>query len=338
MPKVVIKDVAAEARVSPTTVSNYLNVPSKLSPEVSERIRNAIDKLGYVRNDAARQLRAGKSKVIGYVVFEVGNTYFSDVADAIERRAAEAGLFVVLGNNSGDVAREISYLELFEAQGVRGIIVAPVGKVDGLLDTMRKRGTPSVITGRVADHDSQPSVSVEDAEGGYLAATHLLSTGKRHLAFLGGPFELRQVSDRFLGASRAVEEHDGATLEIIPTSDRTISIGQAAALQYLQGEEGRRPDAIFAANDLLGMGFVDVLKRQSDLRVPEDVAVIGFDDMDVSRAGPIPLSTIRTPHQDFGRIAVELLLAELGEIAPLETNHVVFRPELVIRDSSVRPA
>src|SRR5690242_18255473 len=103
MPRVVSADVAADAGVSKSTVSNFFNAPEKLSADVAVRIQASIDKLGYVRNDAARQLRAGRSNVIAYVVFEVGNTYFSDVANAMDRRAAEAGLFVTLGNNNGDL-------------------------------------------------------------------------------------------------------------------------------------------------------------------------------------------------------------------------------------------
>jgi LacI family transcriptional regulator len=338
MAKVVILDVAKEAAVSKTTVSNYFNMPEKLSPEVSERIRVAIDKLGYVRSDAARQLRAGRSNVIGYVMFELGNTYFSDVANAIERRAAEAGLFVVLGNNGGNHARETSYLELFESQGVRGIIVAPVGPVDSLLATIRKRGTPSVITGRDAISEEQPSVSVQNTRGGYLATKHLIEIGKKHLAFVGGPLDIRQVSDRLLGATQAVREYGDVSLEIYPTDDRTIAVGRDVADRLLRGELGRRPDGIFTANDALGIGLIDGIVSNSDIRVPEQLAVIGFDDLDIASSGSIPLSSVRTSHEDFGRMAVELLLAELGDIPPLPTKHVVFDPEIVTRASTIGDA
>lgn len=337
MSRVVSKDVAIEAGVSKTTVSNYFNSPEKLSPDVAERVRGAIEKLGYIRNDVARQLRAGRSNVIAYVVFEVSNTYFSDVADAIERRAAEAGLFVIVGNNNGDRDRESAYLELFEAQGVRGIIIAPTGHVEQTLDAIRKRGTPSVMTGVLAEMPDQPSVSVENARGGYLAAQHLLAIGRRHLAFLGGPLDIRQISDRFLGASQAVSETPGATLEVYPVDERSIQSGMRSARRILDTEPARRPDGVFAANDLLGIGLVDGLLQNSDLKIPEDVAIIGFDDLDIGNTGLIPLSTIRTPHEDFGRVAVELLLAELGELPARSERHVVFEPELVVRASTVGP-
>lgn len=335
MPKVLSQDVATAAGVSKTTVSNYFNNPEKLTPGARERIRAAIETLGYVRNHAARQLRAGKSDVIAYVMFELGNTYFSDVANAIEKRAAEAGLFVVLGNNGGDRKRENAYLELFEAQGVRGIIVAPVGPVDAYLEAIRKRGTPAVITGREAASDDQPSISVENTRGGYLAAQHLIEQGKTRLAFIGGPLDIRQINDRLLGASQAVQEHGNVSLEIISVEERTIDRGRLVAKHLLGLQPDRRPDGIFAANDMLGVGIVDGVLENPDIRVPEDIAIIGFDDLDIASSGAVPLSSVRTSHEDYGRIAVELLLAELGEIPPLPTKHVVLQPEIVRRSSTI---
>lgn len=335
MTRVVSADVAADAGVSKSTVSNFFNAPEKLSADVAQRIQASIDKLGYVRNDAARQLRAGRSNVIAYVVFEVGNTYFSDVANAMDRRAAEAGLFVTLGNNNGDLQRERAYLELFEAQGVRGLVVAPVGPIDPVLELMRKRGTPSVITGRPSQSPDQPSISVENTRGGYLAAKHLLDSGRSHLAFVGGPLSIQQISDRLAGASLAVQEKPGATLEIHAVSERTVEAGRKAAAAFLAAPAGRRPDGVFAANDMVALGIINAISEGSTLRVPDDIAVIGFDDLDIATAGSVPLSTIRTPHDDYGRITIELLLAELGELPPLPEKQVVLQPELVARASTL---
>lgn len=335
MAKVISRDVALAAAVSKTTVSNYFNSPDKLSAEVRERIRVAIDTLGYVRNDAARQLRAGKSNVIAYVMFELGNSYFSDVANAIEKRAAEAGLFVVLGNNGGDRHRETSYLELFEAQGVRGLIVAPLGPVDSYLEAVRKRGTPSVITGREATNDDQPSISVENTRGGYLAAQHLIEQGKRNLVFVGGPLDIRQINDRLLGTSQAVQENSGVSLEIFPVNERTLGQGRHVATRIMQTDPSRRPDGIFAANDTLAVGIIQGLLQSPEVQIPDDIAVIGFDDLDIASSGVVPLSSVRTSHEDYGRIAVELLLAELGEMPPREKKHIILQPEIVQRSSTI---
>ncbi|SDW90390.1 LacI family transcriptional regulator [Arthrobacter sp. cf158] len=334
MGKVAIGHVAEAAGVSKTTISNYFNAPEKISPAVRARIGVAIETLGYVRSDAARQLRAGRSTVIGYVVFEVGNTYFSDIAQAVEQRAAEAGLHVLIANNAADRKRERAYLDLFAAQQVRGVIVAPLDNIEPQLETLRKRGIPSVMTGRKAETSSQPSVSVDDALGGYLAAKHLIGRGCKSLAFVGGPLDLQQIHERLQGAAKAVGEAEDVVLEIHTVEERTVAAGRTAAAQLVNRPAAKIPDGIFAANDFLGIGLIDGIHKSTRLRVPNDIAVIGFDDLDVAASGAVPLTTMHTPPFDYGRAIVELLLSELGELPAPETRHIVFEPTLIQRASS----
>jgi LacI family transcriptional regulator len=332
-----IRDVAERAGVSVGTVSNVLNNPSKVSPKAVERVLAVIEELGYVRNDAARQLRAGRSTTIGLIVLDVRNPFFTDLARGAEDEASRHSLSVILGNSDEDSAREAAYLDLFEEQRVHGILISPYGDVGPRLARLRSRGTPAVLVDRVSDDEHFSSVSVDDVAGGRLAARHLLDIGRRRIAFAGGPFDIRQVSDRHAGARTVVEATPGATLEVIELSALSVLEGRRAGEALLARPADQRPDAVFAANDLVAMGLLQALVMQGSMRVPDDIALIGFDDIDFASAAVVPLSSVRQPSQLIGRTAVQLLIEEAADPA-LSPRQVVFQPELVVRASTVAPS
>jgi LacI family transcriptional regulator len=331
-----VREVAALAKVSVGTVSNVMNRPEKVSPDTVERVQAAILALGFVRNDAARQLRAGRSRSIGLVVLDVGNPFFTDLARGAENRAADAGLTVLLGNSDDDVARESAYLDLFEEQRVHGVLISPIDDATERLARLRERGTPTVLLDRQAENRAFSSVSVDDLAGGYTAARHLLERGRRRLAFVGGPMNLTQVTDRLAGARRAVAEQAGAGLEVIETSALSVLEGRRAGESVMSRAANRRPDAVFAANDLLAMGVLQALNMNGDVQVPDDIALIGYDDIAFASAAVVPLSSIRQPSELIGHTAVDLLLREAaaGVDGEYEHEQVVFQPELVIRAST----
>lgn len=331
MAKVGMREVAALAGVSHGSVSHYLNHPDRVSPELADRIQQAIDALGFVPNIVGRQLRTGSSTAIAYIAPDVSNPYFATIAEGVEQRAAEAGLSVFIANSNRSRAREDAYLELFQQHRVRGMLVASHEGVEDRLAVIRRRGTPSVLVGQAAVSPEQASVSVDDVAGGLLAARHLLDGGRRRLAFVGGPLGIRQVGDRLDGARRAVEAVPGATLEVLPEDDRTIAGGLAVARTLATRLPEDRPDALFAANDLLALGLLQGLVS-AGVRVPEDIALIGYDDIEFAAASVIPISSIRSPHEEFGAAAVDLLLAAFAD--PTAAGRTVYAPELVARASS----
>jgi LacI family transcriptional regulator len=329
-----VRDVAAAASVSVGTVSNVLNRPEKVAPDTVARVMAAIDELGFVRNDAARQLRAGRSRSIGLVVLDVRNPFFTDVARGAEDRAAEDGMTILLGNSDENVDRERAYLDLFEEQRVHGVLISPLGDDETRLQRLRGRDTPVVLVDRVSEDRSISSVSVDDVVGGELAVRHLIETGRRRIAFVGGPTGIRQVADRLAGARRAVEAEPDATLEVIATESLTVLQGRAAGEAIRDRAAGERPDAVFAANDLLAMGVLQALNMLGSVRVPDDVALIGYDDIDFASAAVVPLSSIRQPASLIGYTAVDLLLKEAASGEGFTPEQVVFQPELVVRDST----
>ncbi|MGN7188592.1 LacI family DNA-binding transcriptional regulator [Microbacterium enclense] len=327
-----IKDVAARAGVSVGTVSNVLNGRETVSAAAAERVRAAIDALGYVRNDAARQLRAGRSRSIALIVLDVGNPFFAAVARGAEARAAADGYVVLVGSSGADLDRERLYLDQFQEQRVAGVLLTPADAADGVAERLVSAGIPVVLVDEQTSRDDVCTVSVDDVEGGHLAVAHLLAQGRRRIAFVAGPLTTRQVADRLAGARRAVAEVDGAELEIVETDSMTVLAGRAAG-EHLR-DRAVRPDAVFAANDLLAVGMLQALTMQGNIRVPEDVMLVGYDDIDFASAAIVPLTSVRQPAETLGSTAVDLLLRQLdGEIEPA-ARRIRFRPELIVRASS----
>jgi LacI family transcriptional regulator len=331
-----VRDVAAAASVSVGTVSNVLNQPAKVSPATVERVMQAIDELGFVRNDAARQLRAGRSRSIGIVVPDSANPFFAAVARGAEQRADEAGMAVLLGSTDEQVAREDRYIELFREQRVNGVLITPALDDVPRLARARDAGVPVILVDREIAGSGFASVSVDDVEGGRLAAGHLLATGRRRLLFLGGPVAIAQVADRLAGARQAVAAVPGATLEVVEMPGLTVLNGRAAGHDIVARPLPERPDAIFAANDLLAVGAIQALSIMAGVRIPDDIALIGYDDIDFAASTVVPLSSIRQPAELIGYTAVDLLLKELADADGAHERNVRFQPELVVRSSTER--
>ncbi|WP_210508383.1 LacI family DNA-binding transcriptional regulator [Naasia sp. SYSU D00057] len=332
MPTASVRDVALRAGVSVGTVSNVLNRPDRVSPDAVDRVQRAIDELGYVRNDAARQLRAGRSSTIGLVVLDVSNPFFAEVARGAQEEAAGHGFTVVLGNSDENDAREDDYLDLFEKQRIHGVLISPNGDVEERLRRLRSRGTPAVLVDRRSEDASVSSVAVDDIAGGRLAVEHLVQAGRRRIAYVGGPLTIRQVTDRLEGA-RLAAAAGGAALEVVEVSSLSVLEGRRAGEHLAARPAGERPDAIFAANDLVAVGLLQALVMQRSLRVPEDVALVGYDDIDFASTAVVPLTSIRQPSRLIGETAVQILLEE-AEDPGRPPQEVVFQPELIARASS----
>lgn len=325
--------MATLAEVSLGTVSHYINHPSKVSAEKRERIQKAIDQLGFVRNNAAWQLRLGRSGTIAYIAPDVSNPFFATIAEGVEQRAAAQGLSVFISNSNRSRAREDAYLELFESQRVQGMLVSSHHPIDDRLALIKSRGIPTVLIGQRAADPEQPSVSIDDITGGYMAARHLVELGRQRIAFVGGPLGIRQVADRLEGAGNAIKDHPTVTLEVVNGTNRTIAEGREIGRALLARPAANRPDAVFAVNDLLALGILQVLVL-GGVRVPEDVALVGYDDIEFGEASIIPLTTIRAPHEGFGFAAVDLLVNEMSDEPTDAPKQVIFQPELVVRAST----
>jgi LacI family transcriptional regulator len=329
-----VVDVAARAGVSLGTVSNVLNRPDRVSPRTRERVLRAIEELGFVRNEAARQLRAGKSRTIGLVVLDVRNPFFTDVAAGVEHTAGASGSSVVLCNSNDDVAREQHYLSMLKEQRAFGILITPVGDDDTAIEEIRRMGTPVVLVDRGANR-RQCSVSVNDRLGGELAVAHLIEQGHTRIAFVGGPASLDQVSQRLAGARAAVAAAGLGpnSLTVLETPRLDFGSGRAGGAALAAVPARRRPTAAFCANDLLALGVLQDAVRRG-LSVPGDLAIVGYDDIDFAAAAAVPLTSVRQPRFQLGQAAMELLLEEATAPESHQHRQVVFEPDLVVREST----
>ncbi|WP_156724803.1 LacI family DNA-binding transcriptional regulator [Streptomyces apocyni] len=333
-----IKDIARAAGVSVGTVSNVINRPESVSPQTLARVQAEIERVGYVRSESARQLRAGRSRMMGLLVLDMGNPFFVDIARGAERAARAAGLGVMVCNSAQSPTEEAEYLSLFAEQRVRGVLLTPADATGRTVEDFRRHQIPFVLVDRVADGSSECSVSVDDVAGGALAVGHLIASGHRSIAYVSGPPSLTQVRDRRTGAHTALADAGLATdaLRELPTERLDVAAGRDAGARLLGLAD--RPTAVFCANDLLALGVLQAI-YDAGKSVPDDLAIVGYDDIEFAAAAAVPLTSVRQPAVTMGAMAAELLLEETeteGADTPHEHRRVVLQPELVVRRSSLR--
>lgn len=330
-----IKDVAERAGVSVATVSNSINRPGRVSTNTRAKVLSVIDELGYVRSESARQLRAGHSRIVALLVLDMANPFFVDVARGVEDAARDQGLGVMLCNSGQDAQAEAFYLSLFAEHRVRGVLVTPAEVSGRNIDSFERHGIPYVMVDRVLDEGEGCSVSVDDVAGGALAVRHLVEVGHQHIAYVSGPARLVQCRDRRIGALNALRDaelpEDSLTVLDVPALD--VASGRDAGARVLGMPQ--RPTAVFCANDLLALGVLQAMFA-ADVRVPEDIALVGYDDIDFAAAAAVPLTSVRQPAFRIGYRAAELLLAETSQTqAEHRHEQIVYQPELVVRRSSL---
>ena len=329
-----IQDVARLAGVSLGTVSNVLNNPDMVRPLTAEKVQRAIEQLGFVRNDAARQLKAGKSLTLGMVVYDTGNPFFAEITRAAENAAAERHYNVLLGNSDHKLERERNYLQLFDQQRVAGVLVSPTSDIYEQVEELRAHGTQTVVLDRKADAARCCSVSVDDFAGGRIAVDHLLSIGRRRIGFVGN-LAMQQVADRLSGAMAAIKDFGPeAQLIMLESDDMSVISGRQVGDKIREAAAIDRPDAIFASNDLLALGLVQAFVLNGNISVPKDIAIIGYDDIAWAEAAVVPLTSIRQPSRLIGETAIDLVLDEINGGAEHKHQQVTFQPELVVRGST----
>jgi LacI family transcriptional regulator len=249
--------IAAHAGVSVATVSNVLNRPEIVAQPTRDWVNASIRQLGFVRNESARQLRAGRSRTIGLVVLDVANPFFTDLARGVEDEASKAGLAVILCNSDDQESKEKRYLELLEEHRVKGVLITPVANAGSRLAGLQRRGTPVVLVDIRSPLRGQCSVAVDDVLGGDLAMSHLLDVGHERIAYISGPPAIRQVADRREGAVRAFERagRQPEDLQVIDAAALNVGAGKRAGAEIAAMPARSRPTAVFCANDLMALGL-----------------------------------------------------------------------------------
>lgn len=325
-----IADVARHAGVSVATVSHVMNHTRHVEPETAERVRAAITALRYSPNSVARSLRRGETKTIGLLLPDNSNPFFASVARQIEDAGFVAGYTVILCNSDGNAEKEERYLSVLMAKQIDGLIFA--GSSDHARVFARLLpSVPAVLLDREIQSVNVDSVLVDHEHGGFLAGRHLAGLGHRKIGVIGGPRDSSSGPARLRGFIRALGEEAGLELPAasIVDSDYHFAGGRLAMEQLM----AQAPDitAVFACNDLMAMGAVTAL-RSRGLRVPDDMSMVGFDDIPYAVTTWPPLTTIAQPVEKIGTRAVSLLLERLGE-PEAPSRREVLAPVLVERES-----
>jgi LacI family transcriptional regulator len=272
---------------------------------------------------------------MGLLVLDMANPFFVDVARGAERAARAAGLGVTLCNSGQDPAEEALYLSLFAEQRVRGVLITPAHADGANLAAFRRHRIPYVMVDRVSPTEESCSVSVDDVAGGGLALGHLVRAGHREIVYISGPFTLAQCRDRLTGAREAVAEAGlpESALTVIEAEQMTVTSGRDAGSRLLG--LARRPTAVFCVNDLVALGVLQAMFT-AGVRVPEEMSIVGYDDIEFAAGAAVPLTSVRQPAFRMGQTAAQLLMEETGEAAGGHRHRrVIFQPELVVRGSTL---
>jgi LacI family transcriptional regulator len=333
-PPVTLRDVAVRAGVHPATASRALNPETRIlvSEDTARRVLDAAADLGYRPNPVARSLRTRRSHTIGVLIPDLNNPLFPPIVRGLEDRLATAGYVALIGNTDSDDERERMVFEQMRARHVDGLVVATARLHHPLLAEASRAEMPVVLINRLAQDYSFPSVSVDNERGVRMAVAHLSALGHRRIAHIAGPQEMSTGLSRYRGFVTAMES---ARLQV---DDDQIVFAKAFTVEEglrcgrLLLERGTGCTAIAAGNDMLAVGCYAALD-DAGLSCPDDISVVGFNDMPfIDRLRP-PLTTIRFPHYQVGTEAAQLLLERIAEHGgPVKILYLA--PELIIRGST----
>jgi LacI family transcriptional regulator len=333
-----LRDVAAVANVSPMTVSNVLNGRQSVNPEIRERVEEALRETGYVRNEAARALRAGRTHVVGVMALEAVNPFYGELVAGVEDGMAGEDVLVVSAASHADLEREVYALRRFAELRVKGVVVTASRYLDPLrsaIANLIESGVNVVLVAHPRDGFDRCTVSGDDVLGGLLAGEHLAALPVERFGYVGGP-AFSQVHGR-----RKV-----SYLDVLARAGRTVTFtrdcpgdsmtdGAMAGRDLIAGDD--RPQAVFCSNDMLALGVLQAA-TEAGLRVPEDLAVLGYDDVPFAAGAAVPLSSVGQDIRRMGREAARLLRAEAAQGTEHRHESVVLEPKVRARASTCLPA
>jgi LacI family transcriptional regulator len=325
-----LRDVAKHAHVSVGTVSNVLHRPQQVSEETRQKVRNAIDMLGFIPNEIMRS-SAKDSQVIGLILPLSNNPFYEELAQGIEDAVSKEGLRVLIGYSREDEAIELHLLSAMVDAGFKGVILTPVGARNQVFEKFIDK---NIRVGYISQTDElvdQCSVSIDQVRGGYIGIEFLAKLGHKKIVWVSGPAHHHQSNQRFVGIAAAATEFN-LQLNVVTSPSLDFLSGEHIAPQILKAG---LPDAIFAGNDSLGLGIMNYFYKHG-IRVPEDVSVIGFDNVSYAESALVPLTTVsQTPYQ-LGFTMGSQMIAEIEAKAGHIHQHVIFQPQIVERASTAK--
>jgi len=327
-----LKDVAKLASVSIATVSRVINNSDKVSQDTRKNVLKAIKELDFKPSKTAQRLRykSGQKKLIGLIVPDIQNPFYVDVVRGVEDMSYDNGFAIYMCNFAQDETKERMYLDLMKSEAVDGLILTPVNEKDEQVINLVKSGLPVVCVDRGLADVEVDSVVVNNREGAFNAVELLINKGYKRIAYLGGLPNIPTTIFRQRGYTDAIIKN-GFELDesLILTGDSKHASGKMMAIKLLEMENP--PDALFTGNNLITLGALEVIHNKG-LKIPDDIAIVGFDDMHWSISLNPPLTAISQPGYEIGRRAADILFNRIAE-PERENVKLVLKTKLIVRDS-----
>lgn len=342
-----LSDIAAKSGVATMTVSRVVNGTGYVSEETRERVLLAVKEMNYRRNGLARNLKRQRTETVGLVLGDISNPYSTELANAVRESLSSKGYSMFICISEQSATEDIMAFESLVDHNVDGIIVATRSNTEGdeRLTSIADSSLPIVVVGRDFHHESVDSISADNFTGGFEATQHLIDLGHRRIGFIGAAFENRGSLKRLQGYLKALETH-GIEIDERLITGRTETISDVPGYSTEKiGYEGmkrllslpNRPTAVFARNDFTAVGAITAI-NEAGLAIPQDIAIVGFDDTPLALHTVPPLTTVRQPMRLQGQLAAEMLLRRITGAEPADREERILDCELIVRKSTVAQA
>lgn len=330
--KVTIREVAREAGVSINTVSRALNGKPDVSEATRRKVLDVTKRLGYRPNKLAKGLRSNKTGTIGVVVTDVSNPYFSALVKSVEEAARQHNYSLILQDTNEDPEQEREAILTLLAERVDGVLLTPTQKGKEAIAQLQESGLPFVLLGRRYTHLRTDYVVTDDVSGGFLATEHLIRLKRERIAIITGPLCISSAKERLQGYMKAFAQYGIEVDESLVVKADAITAADGYRTMQALLRRPPYPTAVFAYSDFVAFGVMKAI-REAGLRIPQDVAVVGYDDVEFCSYLETPLSSVRIPKEELGKTAAEGLIRKLTEGAedPLKVSLPV---SLIVRTSS----
>lgn len=330
MKYITLKMVAERAEVSVNTASRAINNKPDINDETKKRVLKVAQELGYVRNATAVALRTKKTRTLGVVIADNRNPFYAEVLNGIEEAAREKNYHIILANTQRDYQKEEEAINLLLAKRVDGLLITPVQDRNDDIKNLIEANIPFVIVGRDFKNIEVDAVYNDEVKGGFLATKYLIKKGHKRIALINGFLHKSPARGRLEGYKKALKEYG------IPFDDSLVSVGDIDVKDGYERtkqllEKGLNFTAIFAYNDMMAFGAMRAIKEKG-LRIPEDIGLVGYDDIPFSSLISPSLTTIRLKKQELGVESLKLLLSRIN-VSRKKTKKIMLDVELKIRET-----
>jgi len=331
--KITIKDIARIAKVSHTTVSRALNNKPRIHPQTKEKILSIARELNYQPNFFARSLVTKRTKILGLVITTIANPFYSELAQGIETTARSLGYNIILCSTDYELTTEKQYIDMLRSKGVDGIIFTSAHIGDPNIIELAEEGFPMILVNRRTYHptvrEKVDYVGVDNILGGFLAVEHLIRLGHKRIGIIGGSSESSVGFERLEGGKKALKTYGlEAREDYFLEGDFLKESGYQGGKRFLRMD--KPPTAIFATNDYMALGTYQAIVEEG-VRIPEEIALVGFNDIEFTSMRGIDLTTVGQKKYEMGALAVKKLVERIKGEGTESSKEVILEPELIIR-------